>query len=122
MTRFMTQPWESIRQFYTDRQADGSPSIASMVELVTKIESSQYASGLHAWTSMFDLCIVQVPVNYPYNGPFLKVSPAEGGKLDFRYMDTSDLGNQWHRLVDGSDGFHRLESFLDQLHWFSRVT
>jgi hypothetical protein len=121
MSRFMTQPWESIRQFYLDRQTEGLPSVGPMVELVTKIVNSPYASGLHAWTSMFDLCIVQVPVSYPYEGPYLKVVSADGGKLDFRYIDIRDQSKQWHRLVDGADAFHRLESFIDQLHWFSRV-
>ena len=50
-------------------------SFMAMVKLVEKIQSSPYHVGLFAWTSMHDLCIVQTPVKYPYNGPYLRIAP-----------------------------------------------
>jgi hypothetical protein len=92
-----------------------------MLALVQAIEASRYASGLYAWQSMHDLCIVQTPVNYPYDGPYLRISPLVGGKLEFRYFDTFKKDHQWHRTVEGSEGFDRLERFIDQIHWFTNL-
>ena len=119
----MIRPWEEIYRFYatleliyaTLEQTEGS---RSMAQLVREIESSRYKEGLFAWTSAFDLCIVQTPVTYPYAGPYLKISPVKDGQLEFRYIDTPIKTKQWHGVVAGSDGFGRLERFLEQLHWF----
>jgi hypothetical protein len=74
--------------------------------------------GFFEWTSMYDLCIVQTPVTYPYSGPCLCISPGANGQLEFRYLDTIVDEKQWHKTVDGDEGFARLERFIDQLHWF----
>ena len=88
-----------------------------MVELVTAVDKSRYAEGLRAWTSHWDLCIVQAPEEYPYTGSYLRISPLRGNQLEFRYVDTPRKEKQWVRTVDGTEGFSRLESFLQQLHW-----
>lgn len=112
----MIRPWEEIHTFYaTLKQTDSN---RAMVQLVREIESSRYKEGLFAWTSAFDLCIVQTPVTYPYDGPYLKISPIQDGQLEFRYIDTPIEAKQWRRVVAGADGFARLERFLEQLHWF----
>jgi hypothetical protein len=90
-----------------------------MHKLVSNIESSRYVPGLFAWTSAYDLCIAQTPVTYPYHGPHLRVSPLENGQLEFRYLDTQIEQKQWRRVVDGAEGFARLERFIEQLHWFA---
>jgi hypothetical protein len=89
-----------------------------MVQLIREIGSSRYKEDLFAWTSEFDLCIVQTPVTYPYDGPYLKISPFKDGQLEFRYIDTPMEAKQWRRVVAGADAFARLERFLEQLHWF----
>lgn len=89
-----------------------------MAQLVLEIESSRYEDGLFAWTSVFDLCIVQTPVTYPYEGAYLKISPIEDGQLEFRYLDTPIETKQWRRVVAGADGFARLERSLEHLHCF----
>jgi hypothetical protein len=124
MTTLMTQPWEAIRHFYAGLVRDGQLvkaglPVGRMLELVQAIEASRYESGLHGWHSMHDLCIVQSPVRYPYFGPYLRIAPLIGGKLEFRYIDTLERDRQWHRTVEGKDGFARLERFIDQLHWFT---
>ena len=111
----MVRSWNEIRAHYADRPDN---SLQAMHALVSEIESSRYKDGLYAWTSANDLCIVQRPVSYPYNGPYLRISPLANGQLEFRYIDTSVEGKQWHRVVDGAAGFTRLERFLGQLHWF----
>jgi hypothetical protein len=113
----MVQPWSKIRSHYADLVNLG-PALASMLKLVSEIELSTYAAGLFAWTSMHDLCIVQTRVTYPYGGPYLRISPCTNGQLAFCYVDTFFEDKQWHRTVDGNEGFARLERFLDQLHWF----
>jgi hypothetical protein len=91
-----------------------------MLRLVEQIKGSTYARALHAWTSMHELCIVQVPCTYPCDGPYLRISPRVDGTIEFRYIDTPFASKQWHRVVKEEDAFRRLERFLDQLHWVGR--
>ena len=70
---------------------------------------------------MYDLCITQTVVYYPYDGPFLRVKPLFDGQIEFRYIDTPNKSQQWHRTVPASEAISRLESFLSQLHWFYGV-
>ena len=112
----MIRPWEEIQSFYAT--LGDNESSRAMTQLVREIESSRYKEGLFAWTSMFDLCIVQTPVTYPYDGPYLKISPVNDGQLEFRYIDTRSEAKQWRRVVAGPDAFARLERLLEQLHWF----
>jgi hypothetical protein len=69
---------------------------------------------------MFDLCITQTEVTYPYDGPLLRVSPLPDGQIEFRYEDTHDKQKQWHRIVDPTKAMPQFIKFLDQLHWFPR--
>ena len=112
----MTRPWNTIVETYA-RYSKSIP-YGSMLPFVRQIEQSEYASGLFGWTSMFDLYIVQTPVEYPYDGPRLKIGPKPGNKIEFRYIDSYSEEKQWHRTVNADDAFARLEGFLDQLHWF----
>ena len=88
-----------------------------MAKLVNEIEASRFAIGLFGWTYLHDLCIAQTAVTYPYDGPYLRVSPLTNGKLEFRYIDTSTQEKQWNRTVAADKGFARLERFIHQLHW-----
>ena len=90
-----------------------------MQYLVSAIEASVLAGGLFAWTSMMDLCITQTPVEYPYNGPYLRISPKSDGTLEFRYVDTWDDRKQWHRIVPEDKAFERLQRFVADLHWLT---
>ena len=67
---------------------------------------------------MFDLCIVQIPVSHPYNGPLLRISPISEHQIEFRYLDTYEKMQQWHRTVDAEHAWPRLIKFLNQLRWF----
>ena len=67
---------------------------------------------------MFDLCIAQTPVSYPYDGPLLRISPVGENQIEFRYLDTRKEDKQWHRTVDAGVVLPRLIKFLDQLRWF----
>jgi|SRR5215471_7723046 len=114
----MILPWNQIRQHYS-ATADSSAALKAMLNLVDEITASPYADGLFAWTSMHDLCIAQTRVTYPYDGPYLRISPRDNGRLEFRYLDTPSVDKQWHRTVDGDDAFRRLERFATRLHWFT---
>lgn len=122
----MTKSWQHIHHFYADLLAGTTHQQAlswliPMLHLVQAIEQSRYADHLHAWTSMHDLCIVQLPVRYPHDYPYLRITPRDHTKLVFRYIDTRDKDRQWYREVDGQDGFVCLERFLQQLHWFENL-
>ena len=93
-------------------------SIEALGQLATRINNSKLSKGLHAWTSMWDLCIVQTEVTYPYDGPHLRISAADKDTLEFRYLDSTNPSKQWNRTVPAHEAWSRLISFLDQLHWF----
>jgi hypothetical protein len=115
----MTRPWGQIEKFYR-RLVSAGLNVRAMLRLVEQIEASQYARALHAWTSMHDLCIVQVPCTFPDYLPFLRITPFFEGTIEFRYFDTLIEEKQWHRRVKEEDAFQRLERFIDQLHWVVR--
>jgi len=108
--------WDILKRLYAK-----SPRFAPMLELISRLENSQYARGVYVWNSMWDLCIAQPPIAQPFadSGPFLRISLLSNGQLEFRYMDTRQKPKQWTRHVDAADGFRRLEIFFDQLHWFA---
>jgi hypothetical protein len=119
MTATMTRPWADIEDYYR-QLAERSAPAKGMLRLVERIRSSTYVRALFAWTSIPDLCIVQVPCTYPYDGPFLRISPQSDGSIAFRFIDTPFESKQWHRVVIEEDAFRRLERFIDQLHWVVR--
>jgi hypothetical protein len=109
----MIRPWSEIVLHYRALGAGGQ----GMLPLVEAIEGSRYASMLYGWTSVLDLCIVQAPCTYPYDGPYLRISPHGDGTVEFRYVDTLVAERQWQRIVEHEDAFRRLELFMDQLRW-----
>jgi hypothetical protein len=112
--------WSNIKIHYT-RYAESLPELRSMTKLIEQIEASRYANGVWAWTSIYDLCVAQMPITNPLNvGPYLRISPLRDGNFDFRYMDTAVKDRQWHRVVPAAEAFSRLERFFDQLNWFGR--
>lgn len=118
MKQNMIRPWEDIQAYFAELVKIGLPC-HSLLKLIEEIRQSQYSEGLFAWTSMHNLCISQAPVViYPHDSPYLRVSSLENDRLEFRYLDTAIEQRQWHRVVEGADGFARLKSFLTQLHWF----
>ena len=99
----MIKPWEEIYRFYVTLEQiyatlEQTESSRAMAQLVREIAASRYKEGLLAWTSAFDLCIVQTMTN-PYDGPYLKISPVKDGQLGFRYIDTPVEAKQWRRVV-----------------------
>ena len=60
---------------------------------------------------MHDLCVVQRPVTYPYDGPYLRLSPITEDRIELRYLDTAARAKQWHRTVDADEVQARLLEF-----------
>ncbi len=112
----MTRPWNEIVARYEAYDGEHR-SIRALASLARRIRESQLGKGLFAWTSMFDLCIVRTEVSYPYDGPFLRLSPVSDHRVEFRYIDTHDKAQQWHRTDEAEEAFPRLLKFLDQLRW-----
>ena len=117
MTAPMTKPWPQIIAHYARYKGD-CRSIQALESLAQQISESRLSAGLFAWTSIFDLCVVQTEVSYPYCGPTLRISPVSRDHLEFRYVDTFVRTKQWHRTVDADDAASLLLKFLDQLRWF----
>ncbi len=113
----MNKSWPEIVARY-EHYTGHDPAIREMLALSQHIATSPLASGLYAWTSMFDLCITQTVVTHPYDGPYLRVSPLRSGLIEFRYIDTLEKAKQWHRTIEATSAIPRLLNFLDQLHWF----
>jgi hypothetical protein len=111
----MTRPWNEINKFYSSLNSEAGKA---MHQLISSIQKSTLEQGLFAWTSVMDLCITQIPVEYPYNGPYLRISPKSDDAFEFRYLDTWDEGKQWHRSVRPSQAFEQLQRFVSDLHWF----
>lgn len=116
----MTKPWFEICAHY-DAHTGDSRSIRALATLARTIAQGPL-SVLFAWTSMFDLNITQTEVEYPYDGPRLRVSPVSREQLEFRYIDTSDHTKQWNRTVNADEAEPRLIKFLEQLRWFPPET
>lgn len=112
----MNQPWPSIVEQYQG-YAGESESIRAVSDLCDHIASGPLSNALFAWTSMFDLHIVQTPVEYPYEGPRLLVSPRLDGQVEFRYVDTPAVDRQWVRSEKPEMVVARLHEFLRQLRW-----
>ena len=113
----MTRNWPEIRRHYAEGPLSASEWTEGMLALIDHISESPLASGLFPWTSMFDLCIAQVPATYPYDGPYLQISPTQGGRLEFRYVDTGVREKQWSREVAAADAVRRFDLFISQLRW-----
>lgn len=116
MGKPMTRAWPDIQRSYEEWVSEGL-KLQAMAGLVAQIRQSRLSS-LFAWTSMHELCIVQTEAKYPYNGPFLRISPRFDGNIEFRYCDTAVRERQWHRVVPEESAFDRLMLFADELLWF----
>lgn len=112
----MNKPWSQIVARYQEYQGKAA-SIRALLKLSQYICNSNLKQGLYAWTSMFDLCITQTEVTYPYDGPFLRLSPTQDDQVEFRYIDSWKTEDQWHRTVAPEEVIPRLLKFLDQLRW-----
>jgi hypothetical protein len=117
----MTKPWSAIVRRYAETP-NVETSVCGIAALARHIEETELSIGLYGWTSMFDLCITQTEVAYPYLGPYLRVKPMLDGNIEFRYFDTLDQSKQWHRTVPAKDAIRRPRSFLGQLHWFASTS
>jgi hypothetical protein len=118
----MVRSWSDLKRHYGNC-ADSWSELGAMIQLIEEIESSPYSQGIWAWTSMWDLCVAQMPVTHPLRaGPYLRISPLRDGNIDFRYVDTAIKDRQWHRVVPAAEAFRKLERFFHQLHWFGLIS
>lgn len=122
----LIQPWPKILEWYAylasnQQLSQSGSSRIHMYHLVQEIMDRGYADHFYAWTSMDELKIVQLPVLYPFDGPYLKISPQQPDILEFCYIDSVFRKPDWRRRVAGSDGLRRFENFLIQLHWLEQI-
>jgi len=115
----MTQPWNVIIERYDRYGAEPKHrAILALRNLAQRISESPLAQGLFPSPHMFDLDILQREVEYPYDGPLLRLSAISDDQIEFRYVDTYEKQRQWHRTVAADQAWSRLIKFLDQLRWF----
>ena len=107
--------WTEIREYYEQL---GNWASRSLLPLVTAIEGSRYSRGLFGSPGFFAIYITQIEVASTNGVPHLRIAANEDGSLEFRYIDAHVGTDQWHRTVAPSDAFSRLETFIEQLHWF----
>lgn len=107
----MTLPWSQIVAHC--KEYEGPPLDPSVREIGSTDQRGPIGWRTFAWTSMFDLCIVQCEVSYPYNGPFLRLSPVSEHQVELRYIDTPDKTRQWNRTIEAEQTFPHLIKFLD---------
>jgi len=113
----MTRSWAQIHQMYLKYASLGygqfTTEIHEMLQLVERIEGSRHAEHLHAWMSCLDLNIIQVPSEYPYDGPRLTICPLWTGKLVFHFLpDVRPIVGDWSALPRRGTAFHELRSRL----------
>jgi hypothetical protein len=113
----MTSQWPEIVAHYNELAATRS-EFRPLAELAHFISSGPISSGLFGTVSLVGLCITQTSISDPFDGPYLRISPAPVDKIEFRYVDTRVRSQQWHRVVNGSEAQRQLTTFLRQLHWF----
>jgi len=117
---FMTRPWPEIAAFYRDFS---QPSCQAVADLCEYIAARAIRSGLHGWTSMRQLGIVQRPVTYPYDGPYLRIEPfvtrSDDHDVEFRMIDTHVSERQWSRRETAGRVIERFKQTMRQLNWFT---
>lgn len=116
----MIQKWSDILNQYAEFAPNGA-AYAGLQSLIGHIASTSLSQQLYGWLSMHELCIIQTPAIYPYNGPRLRLSPLTNGNIEFRYEDTAIKGRQWHREALPGEAVARLHQFLEHLHWIAAV-
>lgn len=106
MTQTMSRPWSEIRRVYVD-----VPTFAwtdGMLALIDRLSDS----SLHAWTSMFDLCVTRMPAIYPHEGPMIRVSPVpDTGLLELRWS------NDQAHVIPASDSIVGFERLANEHSW-----
>jgi hypothetical protein len=120
LTIAKTQPWNEITRFYRSL-SEANPFFRPMMTLAEQIETSRYAQGLFAWTSMHTLCIAQTEEPNS-NKEVLRISlDTREGALVLDFQETASTlpkYQHWIRRCSPSEGFSRLEQFLRLKKWF----
>jgi hypothetical protein len=101
--------------------AINSVAHGEMSKLVNHIRMSPISKGVFLWTSMYDLCIAQLPATKPYDSPYLRVSPQGVDKLKFEYIDSATSRDCWSRTVNATDAIARFDKFIVQLNWLVTI-
>jgi hypothetical protein len=123
----MSESWPSIvESFRRDlgKAVGDEPfrgALGGISAVAEHVERGELRSSLFGWRSMFDLCIQQTDVQ-PGSGSYLRISPLQSGKIEFRYLDTAIKDRQWHRQVTPNEAVRRFEKFLEQLRWVGAVS
>jgi hypothetical protein len=114
------ESYDSISQKFL-AAASNSVAYGGMAKLVNHIRMSPISKGVFLWTSMYDLCIAQLPATKLYDSPYLRVSPQGVDKLKFEYIDSATSRDCWSRTVNATDAIARFDRFIVQLNWLVTI-
>lgn len=110
----MIKSWSKLSEHYRSRN---EKSLLALGELCEKIYKNQFKVILYGWSSMWNLCIVQNRATYPYDGPYLNISPISENELEFRYVDTNLKDKQWVRVYPADEYESAFKDFIEKLNW-----
>ena len=114
----LVRSWESILRHYQGFPQAG-PQLVGLIELCSRVCESRLSGVLFAWTSVAELRVVSVPVEYPYDGPYLSAIESSG-VVHLRYVDTTARSRQWNRSVQSGEAYSALESFCRDIGWVAK--
>ena len=120
--KIKARPWPEIVEFYRNLVESHGWSFEPMLELVRRLEASDYASGLVAYTSVATLIVSQSEANF-WRGPELRISFAPSKReFAFTYRQRLDDDDPWTRTARADEGFEALERFLvKRARWFRKA-
>ena len=110
----MIKPWNKLSNHYLD---SNKKSFLALADLCQKIFNNEFPVVVYGWNSMWDLCISQNEVTYPYDGPYLNISPISANELEFRYVDTQVKTKQRVRVYSAEEYENAFRKFIEELHW-----
>lgn len=117
--QLLTRPWSDLATHFRNPE---EPACTAIAELCDYIDARSIRSGVHGWQSMYTLCVVQIPVAYPYEGPRLQIEPVSYGTVEFRYIDTHVRQRMWKRTEPLDRVIARFRKTIIQLRWFTDRT
>jgi hypothetical protein len=117
-----SRPWPEVVEFYRALVVDSGWDLRPMLELIEKIASSPYATGLFPATSLARLCLARTrTIRWNHEMLTVQYDPV-GGRFLFEYFEASPSPKPWVTSCPAAEGRARLEWLLKKrLRWFREL-
>jgi hypothetical protein len=110
-----SRPWSEIAEHYRDL-VEHDWDMRPMLRLVEQMTASDYATGIHATTSVSTLCIAQT-AEFEFDKEMLRVYLRQG-RFIFEYRESPYSINTWKKECENDQGFETFQHVVSQLGWF----